>query len=146
MFGNLKFLHMTDFFSTDILVIFVTNMRYGTSHWKMTPLPAGTKGAQATIQGKSSHLDFIRIDILIDCIVVTSIIVANFSTSISSELLIVTINVVENLSTWISPELAFWSSMFNHLLRRVAPRRRSSERGKRTAFGKRQREKSEMSS
>ena len=28
-FRNLKFLHMTDFFSTDILVILVTNMRYG---------------------------------------------------------------------------------------------------------------------
>ena len=29
MYRNLKFLHMTDFFSTDTVLVSVTNMRYG---------------------------------------------------------------------------------------------------------------------
>ena len=31
-------------------------------------LPAGTIGAQATIQGKSNHLDFVKIELLMDWI------------------------------------------------------------------------------
>ena len=71
---------------------------------KMMLLPAGTIGAQATIQGKSNHLDFIRIEILMGSIIVPN----------------------QTIRT-----------IINHLLRRVAPRRRSNERGKRTAFDKR---------